>query len=302
MSEELILHCPSDECKGHDTPKLYVNVEMGVFNCFRCGFKGKLKALYRYPKLVAKLEEQLSMADFAKLKSFKPLDIKNVDILKDLSPVREIYFEDSQYDYLLCRGWTEDLINLYRPLVSSNPLYKNRVILPVIVNDKIIYYTARSLDPQSAQKYKNPDGVSRKNVLFKSLVQEGVLYPGDAVILEGYFDAYKVPNAVALLGKTISPENEGNLLDFLSSKTDIYVSLDEGAEAWIDTICKTIVSWFPNKHVHKIKTSSYHGNDLGKLSETMTSIMLLQWIKQNSELYQPNTLSNSLKSRLSNTR
>ena len=293
---EIILQCP--KCQ-HNTPKLYVNVELGLFNCFHCEFRGKIKQLYKYPVLVSQLEAQLSLAEFAKLKSFKPLDVKDIDILEDLNPVREIFYEDPQYDYLLSRGWTEDLINIYRPLVSLNPIYKDRVILPIIENDKIIYYTARSLDPKSKLKYKNPSNVSRKSIIFKSLVPEGVLFPNDVIICEGFFDAYKIPNSLALLGKTVSPENESNLLNILSSKSNIYVCLDEGAEYNINILCKLFYSWFPNKNIYFIDTTKYVGRDLGSLSEELSSIQLLQWIKVNSILYKPASIINSLRNKLS---
>ena len=300
MSEEIILPCP--RCPDGSTPKLYINVELGVFNCFRCSFKGKLRALYKYPQIISKLEEQLSLAEYNKLKSFKPLDVKHVDVLEDLNPVRELFFEDPQYDYLLSRGWTEDLINIYRPLVSTNPKFKDRVILPIIENDKIIYYTARSITDNAVRKYMNPDRISRKNIIFKSLVSENVLYPQDAVVVEGYFDGYKIPNAVALLGKTLSSENETNLLEHLSNKLDIYVCLDFGAEECIEELCKTFYAWFPNKNIYKIDTKKYGEDDLGKLSECMNSIQLMNWIKNNSILYKPETLTQSLKSKLLKTR
>ena len=293
---EIILHCPKCD---HNTPKLYINIEMSVFNCFHCGFKGKIKQLYKYPELISQLENQISLAEFAKLKSFRPLDIKNVDVLEDLNPVREISYEDPQYDYLLSRGFTEDLINIYRPLVSLNPIYKDRVILPIIENDKIIWFTARSLDPKSKLKYKNPSAVSRKNIVFKSKVPENVLFSTDCVICEGVFDCFKIPNAVSLLGKTISAENQTNLLEFLSNKSNIYVALDEGAEYNINILCKLFYSWFPNKNIYFIDTTKYASKDLGNLSEELNSIQLLQWIKTNSLLYQPQSILNSLRAKLS---
>jgi hypothetical protein len=292
---EVILSCP--HCPAGKTPKLYVNVEMGVYNCYRCGFKGRIKYLYKYPEVISKLEEQMTLAEYNKLKTFKPLETKNVDILKELNPVREVFFEDPQYDYLLFRGWTPDLIDLYRPLVSLNPRFKDRVILPVIENDNIIYYTARSMDPKATQKYKNPS-ISRKTVIFKSLIPESVLFPKDVVIGEGIFDMYKVPNGLGLLGKTVSEENESQLLDILASKDNIYICLDAGAEVNIQRICSKIYSWFPHKHIYYIDTTKYGEKDLGDLSKELTSIEMLHWIKSNSKSYKPASLLDSLRSKI----
>lgn len=292
---ELILQCP--HCEREKTPKLYINVEMGVFNCFRCGFKGKIRHLYKHPNIIARIEEQVSLAEYNKLKSFKPLEVKNVDVLEDMNPVREVFYEDPQYDYLISRGWTEDLIDLYRPLVSMNPHHANRVILPVVVNDQIVYYTARSMEENPVLKYKNPK-VSRKSIVFRSLIPEGMLYPKDAVIGEGIFDMYKVPNGIGLLGKTISKENEKNLLESLVPKQNIYVCLDEGAEEPIQTICKKLTTWFPTKSIFYIDTEKYAGKDLGELSKSLTSIELFTWIRQNSKPYTSTTLTDSIKSKI----
>lgn len=294
---EIILHCP--RCSKHDTPKLYVNVELGLFNCYRCGdFKGRIRQLYKYPEVIAKIEEQLTLAEYSKLKTFKPLEVRNVDVLAELNPVREVYYEDPQYQYLINRGWTDDLVNIYRPLVSTNASYKDRVILPVIVNDKIVYYTARSLDPDSKLKYRNPSKVSRKNVVFKSLIPESILYPKDAVVGEGFFDMFKVPNGIALLGKTISEDNESNLLEFLANRSNIYVCLDLGAEKEILDICAKLASWFPTKDIFRIDTAKYEDKDLGNLSTELTSIELLAWIKKNSVPYKSASLSDSIREKV----
>ena len=293
---EIIMHCP--KCSSKDTPKLYVNVEMGVFNCYRCEFKGRIKRLYKYPELISQLEAQIGLAEYAKLRTFKPLNVKHVDVLEDLNPVREIYYEDPQYTYLLGRGWTDELIDMYKPLVSLNSKYADRVVLPVVENEAIVYYTARSMKKDAVLKYKNPPSVSRKNVIFRSLIPESVLFPKDGVLGEGIFDMFKVPNGLGLLGKTISDENEPNLLAALANKDNIYICLDFGAEKNIDQICAKVYSWFPTKNIYRIDTTKYGENDLGDLAKTLTSIELLSWIKANSVLYKPTTLLDSLRMKI----
>ena len=291
---ELILSCP--KCNHHN-PKLYVNIEFGVFNCFHCGFAGKLKKLYQFPELVSSLEDKISLSEFAKLQTFKPLDVTDIDALEDLNPVREIFFQDPQYDYLLNRGWTESLINIYKPLVSLNPKYKYRVILPVVKNDKIVYFTARSIEDHPVMKYKNP-AIPRHDIIFESLIPENRLFTTELIICEGYFDAFKIPNAVALFGKTISPDNEMNILKKAADKTVIYVCLDKGAESWIQTMCAKLSTWMPNKTIKYIDTTQYGEKDLGELSEELNAFELINWIRTNSLPYFASSLTDRLRSRL----
>jgi hypothetical protein len=153
------------------------------------------------------------------------------------------------------------------------------------------------MDPKATQKYKNPS-ISRKTVIFKSLIPESVLFPKDVVIGEGIFDMYKVPNGLGLLGKTISEENESQLLDILAGRDNIYICLDAGAEVSIQRICSKLYSWFPHKHIYYIDTTKYGEKDLGDLSKELTSIEMLHWIKSNSKSYKPTSLLDSLRSKI----
>ena len=293
--EEYIIACP--KCAEGKTPKLYVNPSRAVFNCFRCGWHGRLSALYKYPEIVSSLQDKISLSEFTKLKSFKPLDIKNIDILEDLNPVREVSYQDAQYSYLMSRGWSEELIFIYRPLVSLNPAYLDRVVLPVIKEDKIIYWTARSIKSDGSMKYKNPS-IARNDIIFESKLSENKFFPDSLVICEGIFDACSIPNAVALFGKTITKENEINILQKAMRKSKIYVALDFGAEVWIQTICSKLYNWMPTKEIYYINTSNYKDKDLGDLSEEFTAFELMTWIQSNSLRYKPQSTMDNLKNRL----
>lgn len=293
MSEITGLTCPC--CPKGKSSKLYINVELGVFNCFRCNFQGSIKKLYKYPELIAKLDDQLSLAESSKLKHFKPLDLTAYDILSDLNPVREIYYTDPQYAYLIKRGWTEEMINTYRPLVSDNSKYAHRVILPIFdANDDMVYFTARSIDPETTTRYKNAE-IPRSGILFVSKLNDAVLFPDIGIITEGFFDGAKLPNCVSLLGKVVSKENETNLINIFKQRSSIYVCLDAGTESNMFNICSKLHSWFPNKAIYYISEAAYNGKDLGNLSETMTSVQLVAFIKNNSIKYTQPTISSTLK-------
>lgn len=292
---EYIIACP--KCETGKSPKLYVNPGRAVFNCFRCGWHGKLSALYKYPEIVSALQDKISLSEFTKLKSFKPLDVKNIDVLEDLNPVREVSYRDAQYSYLMSRGWSDELVSIYRPLISLNPAYLDRVILPVIKEEKVIYWTARSIKSDGSMKYKNPS-LARKDIIFESKLSENEFFPDKLVICEGIFDACSIPNSVALFGKTITKENEANILQKTMGKSTIYVALDLGAESWIQTICNKLYNWVPTKEIYYVDTANYQGKDLGDLSEELTAFELMAWIQQNSIRYKPQSIMDNLKSRL----
>ncbi len=292
---ELIFKCP--RCPETKSPKLYINVEKEVFNCFRCGFKGPLFLLSQYPEIYDKLDISQSVHAYSKLKEYFLIpEHAHLDIFKELAPVRPISESDQQYLYLKSRGWTEEMIFNYSPLVSTVTRFNNRVIIPIIENDNIIYFTARALDDTTSLKYLNAK-VSKTNIMFKSNLHCSVINPDDLIICEGIFDAAKIPNAIALLGKILPKESEKTLLNMAKNKKHIYVSLDSGAENEILTLASTLTSWFPNKSIYTINTKAYEHKDLGKLSENLSSLELLSFIKTNSQLYKIPSLSDSLKSK-----
>ena len=68
--EELSLECPY--CPSGKENKLFVNVDKGVFNCFRCNFSGKIEWLAKkHPNLFSRIEDSVSLSTFAKLKAYK---------------------------------------------------------------------------------------------------------------------------------------------------------------------------------------------------------------------------------------
>lgn len=296
---ELILQCP--HCPKDKPPKLYINVDKGVFNCFRCGdFHGKLWKLKEYPEIFAILEDKLSLAEITQITSFhKPMEESSFAVLDELNPVREVLATDAQYAYLLSRGFTEGLISIYAPLVSLNPKHINRVVIPIYDSDNnLIYFSSRDITNLSHHKYANPE-VPKAGIVFESQVPEALLYADSAVICEGVFDAFKIPNAIALLGKSLSQKTEKVILNKLQHKKKIYICLDVNAEDCISELARKFTTFFPNKEIYCINTAAYGNLDLGDMSKTLTPHQLFSFIKANSSLFTTQSLTDKIKDRFS---
>ena len=174
MSEELIINCP--ECDEHDTPKLYINVEKGVFNCFRCNFSGKLIKLKKYPNILEQIQDKAALAAHLKHTTFNKPDHKTSDVDLDLATTSFLTEGSEEYLYLLNRGWTKEMIGVYSPLVSSDFAFEDRVILPIYdKTDILTYYIARHIYDDTGQKYKNA-AKSKDDILFFSQLDCNILY------------------------------------------------------------------------------------------------------------------------------
>lgn len=299
MSTELLLVCPNCPPNKAHEPKLYVNPDKGVFNCFRCNFRGPIKRLGKYPAVMAKLQDALSLAEISKIKAYTTLaKSSSHEIFEDLNPVREVQEADPQFAYLENRGWTEDMFALYTPLVSLNPEFKDRVILPIFSEaGDLVYFTARSIDPAVTLRYKNAES-PKAGILFKSQMTESAFYEKDAVICEGIFDAAKIPSAISLLGKSLPVETEGTLMCELRNKTNIFICLDSKAETNAERLASMILGWFPLKNVYIIDTAAYKGKDLGDISKEKTPIELILFVKKHSKKFVVPSLSDKLRIRL----
>lgn len=286
MSEETF-RCPECDPSQNRSKKLYVNIDKGMFNCFRCGYHGSIAKLHEeYPALVAGMEDSAILAQYLKIKRFNLYSAseETKSILVALNPISQIEFGDKYYQYLLSRGWTDYMINIYGPLKSTRPAYSSYVILPIYRDKNILFYVGRDITGSAVTKYKN-SSAPKTNVLFKSEISESVLYPDDCFITEGIFDCAKVPSGIAMLGKHLSKGQESVMFDIIRHKKNVYICLDDDAKDDIITLYSTLSLWFPAIHFYKITyPKSDTKVDLGNLSETLSPIQLVDWIKNNSKV------------------
>ena len=274
--DEQLFTCP--RCERGKEPKLYVNSEKGLFNCFRCGFAGPISRLRNYPEIYSQVEDRDSLSTFSRLHEAKVKAHQlNAELLRPLKPFRDILEEDAEFDYLLSRGWDGDIISCYNVLVSDNDKYINRVFITV-EDDKndTVFFTGRSIDKDTMPKYMN--SVAKKDFVFKAKTPVDEFYTDNAYICEGIFDAFKLPGGIALLGKTLTKAQHTSLFSALRSKKNIYICLDPGTQRETKAIAKELDSWFPNKNIYTIDWGTETNIDLGDLSSKMSRTDLMSFV------------------------
>lgn len=284
MSEETF-RCPECDPAQNRSRKLYVNMEKGMFNCFRCGYHGPISRLHEeYPKLVAGMEDSAILAEYLKVKQFNPFTAseQTKDILSAINPVYQIEAGDGHYKYLQSRGWSEYMISIYGPLKSLKAAYLSYVIIPIYKDKNILFYVGRDITDNADRKYKN-SSAPKTNVLFKSEISESVLYPDDLFLAEGIFDVAKLPSGVALLGKQLSKGQEMALFNLLKHKKNVYICLDADAKKDVTDLYNTLSLWFPAITFYTLEYPlTAEKTDLGKMSEIYTPIQLASWIQAHS--------------------
>jgi hypothetical protein len=282
MTDEQTFQCP--KCLHHNH-KLYVNSDKGVFNCFHCNFAGPISKLKKFPAIYSQVEDRESLAVFKKLANDRVREYKqNSELLKQLKPFREIEVEDPQFDYLMSRGWDEDIIDCYDVLVSENEHYSDRVFITVSdEKNNTVFYTGRTILPNVNPKYLN--SVSKKDFVFKAVTPVDEFYTETAYVGEGIFDMFKLPGGIALLGKTLGKDQHSAMFAALRPKKRIYICLDPGTSRETKNIAKELDSWFPNKEIYTIAWGTTTDIDLGDLSQRMARTDLMNFIHVHSTLF-----------------
>lgn len=109
----------------------------------------------------------------------------------------------------------------YQPMICSCGKYKNRIIIPVYEDDKLIYFQGRAIGDHIEPKYLNPD-VKKEDIIFNKERFDRDKY---IVVCEGMIDAMMVGNqGTSCLGARTSDD----FLEKLFALTDkgVILALD----------------------------------------------------------------------------
>ena len=223
--------CGVDERKGN----LEVSLEKHLFHCWSCGDinnmhgpLGKLIDIYGSKK-------QKKLYNLLQPEEFKPKE-KRKDKLR--LPQGFTLFKDSSlvypvrrqaYNYLKQRGITDDIIEKYGIGFCDSGTFSGRIIVPSYDSkDELTYFIARSWDPNTRAKYKNPEAEKDIIIFNESLID----WSKDIYLCEGVFDSFFLPNSIAMLGKHMSELLLNTLYE--KAKGNIIIAID--GDAYKDAI------------------------------------------------------------------
>ncbi len=186
---------------------LEINYNQHVFKCWSCGDVNEMKGP------LGKLIDQYANKKQKKIYSvFKPEEttIKEVKKPKLRLPESFVKFSDSSpiypvrrqaYNYLQSRGIGDDIIEKYGIGFCDTGSHSGRIVVPSYDNnDELTYYIARSWDPRSKSKYKNPEAEKDKIIFNERLID----WNKNIYLVEGVFDSFFLDNSIAMLGKHMS--------------------------------------------------------------------------------------------------
>ena len=231
---QISFNCPVCD-DGRNKHNLEVNYVDNVYKCWSCGdSEGTHGALGRIfdkygNKKQKKLYEVFKPETVVKReKKKKTLKLpEGFTLFKDSSPVYPV--RRQAMNYLKSRGITDEMIEKFGIGFCDKGDHAGRIVIPSYdKKGELNYYIARSWNPMSRAKYKNPEAEKDKIIFWESLVD----WNKDIYLVEGAFDGLFVDNPIPMLGKHMSELLFETI--YRKAKANIIICLD--ADAWQNAV------------------------------------------------------------------
>jgi len=218
-----IASCPfqSSHSDGIDSrPSFNIHKSEGIWYCYACKRKGTL------PQLISliygtSLKDSWQIIEGKSInKMINPIDkiekelnnllssanIKQNEII-NLPEEYNTNLPKEAYDFLtIQKGLTEETIKFFQLGYCNSGFYNERIIIPIIMENKVITFIARSIFNNALLKYIIPKGTLKSSILFNI----DSLFNDEAYIVEGPFDVMKLwslglKNVVSIFGCSLHP-------------------------------------------------------------------------------------------------
>jgi DNA primase len=231
---QISFNCPVCD-DGRNKHNLEVNYIDNVYKCWSCGDSEgthgplgrifdrygnkKQKKLYNVfkPETVVKREK--------KKKTLKLPE--GFTLFKNSSPVYPV--RRQAMNYLKSRGITDEMIDKFGIGFCDKGDHAGRIVIPSYnTKGELNYYIARSWNPMSRAKYKNPEAEKDKIIFWENLID----WNKDIYLVEGAFDGLFVDNPIPMLGKHMSELLFETI--YKKAKANIIICLD--ADAWENAV------------------------------------------------------------------
>jgi DNA primase len=231
---QISFNCPVCD-DGRNKHNLEVNYIDNVYKCWSCGDSegthGALGKIFdRYGNKKQKKLYQVFKPEtvIKREKKKKTLKLPNgYTLFKDSSTVYPV--RKQAINYLHNRGISNYMIEKYQIGFCDKGDHAGRIVIPSYDSKgELNYYIARSWNPMSRAKYKNPEAEKDKIIFWESLID----WNKDIFLVEGAFDGLFLDNAIPMLGKHMSELLFDTI--YKKAKGDIIICLD--ADAWENAV------------------------------------------------------------------
>lgn len=260
QGDQIIGWCPDHHLfvkRESSHPKWAINIKTGQTNCFtegrgsnllwitcrmrRCSAKNAIEWMLGKENDIDNAIIDKMQREFNKIQDYKKKTEKKIEYKEAEKWIKEERMLQDGYDYFMYpidkkpTLINKETVDKYKCVQLTRGRYKDRVIIPFFVNEKLVGYEAveiygkknwiknhPGLSDESYRKVLYPSGLKKKKILFGIDIFQFASY---VMLVEGARDAMKLNqlgyNACAILGSDISEEQ----IMLLADKNPSYVYL-----------------------------------------------------------------------------
>lgn len=274
-----------------------------IYKCHRCGASGNVISLYAtlnncsYEKAKKFLTNSRYDPDYVirRLKNSKPQEPNDeikVDGDLDIDLCTECYSLDHEPKSMFERNALKKLKEFKesRKIPDSLPIYiahsgryKSRIIIPIYIENKLVYFQGRAAYDDVIPKYLNPKVEKNKIILNIDNFDENKYI----VITEGIIDAYMLENhqGTCVIGGYIDMEFLNKVLD--RTKKGVIICLDNPRK---DDNSRKVLKKLINENINKYKENlkffiipkEYDAKDLNDLVKDYNINNVYSFVVENS--------------------
>ena len=231
---QISFNCPVCD-DGRNKHNMEVNYIRNVYKCWSCGDSegthGSLTKIFdkfgnkKQKKLFQVLKPETVVKKERQKKSLKLPE--GFTLFKDSSKVYPV--RRAAINYLYNRGITDQMIEKYQIGFCDKGDHAGRIVIPSYnKKGELNYYIARSWDPMSRAKYKNPKEEKDKIIFWENQID----WNKDIFLVEGAFDGLFFDNSIPMLGKHMSEL----LFETIHNKAKGEVTICLDADAWTNAV------------------------------------------------------------------
>ena len=243
--KNLVGPCPIH--KGTNPTQFHVSLDKNNFMCFGdcdgggnildlvskvegCTVRGaalKIQEWFGIETDKSKEQSPTAPPEPAKEKEEEKINKPLMFVLKNLDP---------EHPYLSERGLSTDTIAEFGLGYASKGLMKGRIAIPIHnENGELVAYAGRwpgDDPPEGEGKYKLPPNFHKSLVVFNLSHASEFAQEQGLIVAEGFFDCLKVwqagaQNVVALMGSSLSPEQEELIVKTVGPQGKVALMFDE---------------------------------------------------------------------------
>lgn len=264
---EYLFYCKFCE---HHKRKLSINLVKDRYKCWICDASGKISRLVRrfgnflQQQTWKELTGQIEVSDFEKILLGQEEKVIEPEKLVDL-PAEFVSLCNKNTSltsiqalgYLTKRGIEKSDILHWKLGYCGSGDYAGRIIAPSFnLDGDVNFFVGRTYDGHW-RKYLNPP--ANKDIIFNELYID---WDSDITLVEGVFDAVKVPNSIPILGSSLREESK-LFAKIIKHDPAIYIALDPDAEKKANRLIEALLKY--DVEVYKVPIRPY--KDVGEMTK-----------------------------------